>query len=196
MKVNYIYLLAIIAFSITCNGLFGQKNRLSTYTKAAEEFTATLGEGANYDERGGALKLAILKSLVPLKGKIKLSQGLLSVTGIATTASGAGATGLSQVLTDDASKKLIGFVSSMATTVFGGLQIVISKTAGAVEYKKACNAAMEEWDINEAHDQKAYVKFLAKAEAIHDSFERFATFETDIAATDAPKKVKKKELLE
>jgi hypothetical protein len=195
MKVNLTYLLAIIALTFTFNGLFSQKNRLSTYTKAAEEFTANLGD-VNYDERGDALKLNILRSLVPLKGKIKLSQGLLSVTGIATTASGAGATGLSQVLTDDASKKMIGFVSSVATTVFGGLQIVISKTAGAVEYKKACNAAIEEWEINEAHDQKAYVKFLAKAEAIHDSFKRFATYETDIAATDAPKKVKKKELLE
>lgn len=195
MKFRSICLLLFVVAAVSGNA-FSQKNkRMGFYEKAAEEFVATLGAESNFKERGDALKLEILKSLVPLRKRIKTSEGLLNATGIATTGSGAAATGLSQVLTDDASKKLIGFVSSMATTVFGGVQILISKTDGAVDYAKVCKSVLQEWDINEKQDRDAYVKLLAKAEAVHDSFSRFAIYKTDIDAATAPKKVKQKEFL-
>jgi hypothetical protein len=189
-KLTCLLSLAVLLFA-GCGG-----SRIGAYSKAAEETAATLGDFANYKEKGDGLKKAMLQSLVPLKKRIKMSEGLLNATGMATTASGAAATAMSQVLTDDASKKMIGAISSAATTVFGCVQILISKTDAAVDYAKVCNAAIQEWDIAATQDRYAYVKFLTKAEAIHDHYKKFATYTTDIDGTTTAKKVTNKEIVE
>jgi hypothetical protein len=169
--------------------------RITPYAEAAKAHEETLGGDTDYKARGEKLSHDILMTLAPLDKRIKTTEGLLNATGMATTGAGAAGTTLTQVLTTDESKKLIGAVSSMVATVVGGVQILISKTDAAVEYADACKAMLQAWAMSDK-GQDAYVKLLTKAEAIHDRFPKFATYTTDIEATTSAKKVSPKEVSE
>jgi hypothetical protein len=189
MKAKFI-VAAMIAAGTFCGCM---KPRIAPYAEAAKTHAESVG---NHKESGDQLKTDMIASLEPIKKKVKLTEGLLGATGAATTASGAAGTALTPVLTSDEDKKMIGYISSIVTTVAGAFQMVISKTDGAVEYSKAVKDAMLEWDGNPNKDKDAFARFLTKAEAIHDKHTRFATYTTPIDATTTDKKVKKKEIEE
>lgn len=185
----------IIGIAMVCTSFLAacKSGSIGVYADAAKAASESKGDQA-YDQKGEQLKIDMIKSLAPLKKRIKLNEGLLGVTGSITTASGAAGTVLSKVITTTTTQELVAFVSSIATTIAGGFQTLISKTDAGVEYFDATTAAVQDW---EASDKKmeAYNKLLTKAEALHDSYKRLAKFETEIMSTDSPKKVKTKDIV-
>lgn len=188
-------LVLAIALVLASCGSTVKHPKLGPYKKAAEEATASQGDGANYKELGDELKNSMLATLERLEGRVKLTEGVMSATGAVTTASGAAATATTKIVDTDETKKLIGYISSITATAVGGIQMVVSKIDAAVEYTEACKEIAKDWDVSKTKDKAAYERLVMRAAALKRKYKHFAEGYTTPIDDKADKKVKMKELM-